>query len=84
VQVKIMPLVQGKGEVKSFKVTSAGGVLQGGMVPEVRDIARGARLFVFCGLLSGILRGVVGRKGTDRVFCLKKKSTDHNHHPTTH
>ena len=36
-----MPLVQGKGEVRSFKVTSTGGVLQGGMAPEVRDIARG-------------------------------------------
>lgn len=42
-----MPLVQGKGDVKSFKVTSAGAVLQGGMAPEVRDIARGAFSFIY-------------------------------------
>ncbi len=37
-----MPLVPGKAErdVKSFKISSSGAVLQGGMAPEIRDIAR--------------------------------------------
>ncbi|GAB5030825.1 fha domain protein [Nannochloropsis oceanica] len=42
VQVKIMPLVPGKAnrEVKTFKISSNGAVLEGGMTPEIRDIAR--------------------------------------------
>lgn len=42
VQVKVMPLMQSKsgGDAKSYKISSLGAVLQGGMAPEIRDVAR--------------------------------------------
>lgn len=40
-----MPLLPSKAErdVETFKVTTAGAVLQGGMPAEVRDVAKGGR-----------------------------------------